>query len=106
MTTTSATFIGKTYVFDYGDFVALDTFVSDEELTFEILSEGPMKGLTGRTRYQAKEIRTGVFLITWQESDGGTVVHIDDFENGISHSNYTDAKLNFYVMAGTIKERI
>lgn len=96
-------FIGKTYLFEYDGFVARDTFISDTELSFEIL-EGPVKGLTGSVNYHANAISDGVYMITWQEADGATVTHVDDFERGLSYSNFTDAQLNLYRMSGTLTE--
>lgn len=96
-------FVGKTFVFDYGDLVAHDHFVSDTLLTFEVVG-GPFAGVRGEARYEAHEIAPDVWMITWQEADGATVVHVDDFARGISHSNFTDAKLGFHRMLGSLRE--
>lgn len=94
-------FIGHSYIFEYEGFSARDTFISETEMQFEVLS-GPVKGAKGRATYQVKQVSDTLYLLTWQEDDGGTVIHLDDFAHGISRSHYTDPQLNFYVMEGRI----
>lgn len=50
--------------------------------------------------YRALEIRTGVFLVTWTEGDGTTVTHVQDFENGVVHTNITQPDLTFLNLTG------
>ncbi|AYW18971.1 hypothetical protein KJY74_16130 [Klebsiella pneumoniae subsp. pneumoniae] len=102
MNNSKQSFHGKSYIFDYNGFVARDTFTSDEVI-FEVLT-GPAKGIKGKAAYKAQNVGEGKFLISWQEEDGGTVVHLDDFISGTSHSHYTDKDHNFFVMAGTLTE--
>lgn len=95
-------FIGKKYRFDYGNFVAIDEF-TDTEIIFEVLA-GPMKGLTGQVAYKAQEIAPRIYAISWQEADGATVVHVNDFEKMISLSFFTSADKQFFQMKGAITE--
>jgi hypothetical protein len=48
-------------------------------------------------------IRPGVFMVTWQEGDGTTVVHVEDYENGILYTNIGTANHKFYNLKGTLK---
>lgn len=96
-------FVGHTYLFQYDGFAAQDSFISADTISF-VVTEGPLKGLTGEVNYQYREIRPGAYLIYWQEKDGGTVTHLDDFQQGLSHSNYTTPKMEFYTMSGSIKQ--
>lgn len=96
-------FVGHTYLFQYEGFAAQDTFISTDTIGF-VVTEGPLKGLTGEVKYQYREIRPGAYLIYWQEKDGGTVTHLDDFQQGLSYSNYTTPQLEFYTMSGSIKQ--
>lgn len=96
-------FTGKQFIFDYGEFVACDTFISDSEVSYEVLS-GPARGIRGHAIFTSRQISDTQYLITWQEDDGGTVVHLDDFEKGISFSHYTNARHEFFVMEGRIRE--
>ena len=96
-------FVGKTFIFDYDGFIARDTFLSDTEISFEVLS-GPAKGIIGNAIYSTRQVSDTQYLITWQEEDGGTVVHLDDFVKGESYSHYTNARHEFFVMNGRIRE--
>jgi hypothetical protein len=50
-------------------------------------------------------IRPGVFLICWQEADKTTVVHVEDFENGIVHTNITTERIGAFICrSGTLKK--
>jgi hypothetical protein len=50
-------------------------------------------------------IRPGVFLICWQEADKTTVVHVEDFENGIVHTNITTERIGAFIRrSGTLKK--
>lgn len=98
-------FIGKTYIFEYDGFVARDTFISDSEVAYEVIS-GPAKGVRGSAIFTTRQVSDTQYLITWQEEDGGTVVHLDDFEKGLSFSHYTNAHHDFFVMDGRIREAV
>jgi hypothetical protein len=43
-------------------------------------------------------------MICWQEADKTTVVHIDDFENGIVRTRVTEPNGVFIHKSGTLKE--
>ena len=98
-------FVGKTFFFEYDGFVARDEFISDNEVAYEVLS-GPAKGVKGTAIFTARQVSDTQYLITWQEEDGGTVVHLDDFNKGLSFSHYTNARHDFFVMDGSIRETL
>jgi len=52
-------------------------------------------------RYRAMGIRPDVFMVTWTEADGTTVTHVEDFENGIVHTNITRPDLSFLNLSGS-----
>jgi hypothetical protein len=103
MHSTNLPFVGKTYLFEYGDFVARDTFISEKEVVYEVLT-GPAAGIRGSSLFSARQVSESQYLITWQEDDGGTVVHLDDFEKGLSFSHYTNSRHQFFVMDGRLRE--
>ncbi len=43
-------------------------------------------------------------MVCWQEADKTTVVHVQDFENGIIHTNVTVPNGVFILHSGTLKE--
>jgi hypothetical protein len=94
-------FVGKRFEYRYGGFAALEQFVSESEMTFTITAGGTA-GRTERVKYQAKKVAPDTYLIAWQEADGGTVVHIDNFCQQTSHSLYTSAQQKFHVSQGTV----
>ncbi len=95
-------FVGKTINFEYEGFVVNDTF-DETHIHYEVL-EGPFKGLSGKVEYTAKQISEGVYAISWQEDDGATVTHVDDFNKGTSLSFFTAADLSFYRMEGKLSQ--
>jgi hypothetical protein len=48
-------------------------------------------------------IRPGVFMVTWQESDKTTVVHVEDYQNGSLFTNISTPDGKFYNLKGTLK---
>ncbi|TPN89432.1 hypothetical protein FJ987_00440 [Mesorhizobium sp. CU2] len=50
--------------------------------------------------YRATAIRACVFMVTWSEADGTTVTHVEDFENGIVHTNITKPDHSFLNLSG------
>lgn len=103
MLSSNCPFVGKTFIFEYDGFIARDTFISDTEVAYEVLS-GPATGIRGNAIFTSRKVSDTQYLITWQEDDGGTVVHLDDFEKGLSFSHYTNADHAFFVMDGRIRE--
>lgn len=51
--------------------------------------------------YRAVAIRPQVFFVTWKEADGTTVTHIEDFAEGIVHTNITQPDLTFLNLSGS-----
>jgi hypothetical protein len=49
-------------------------------------------------------IRQGIFMVSWQEADQTTVVHVEDYENGIVHTNVTKPRGGFLRNSGTLKK--
>lgn len=97
-------FAGNTFEVAYGGLTALNIYAADgRSLTYEI-TEGELKGATGEVSVEWKAIGANVYVISWQESDGATVVHLDDFEGGTSLSFYTTPSLDLYRLEGTLKK--
>jgi len=67
-------------------------------------AEGPFEGTSETVQIAVTPIRPGVFLICWQEADKTTVVHVQDFENGIVHTHITERIGAFIRRSGTLKK--
>jgi hypothetical protein len=52
--------------------------------------------------YTAVEVRPQVYLVTWQEQDKMTVVHLEDFERGTVRSHITAPSGDFFQLSGTL----
>ena len=63
----------------------------------------------GRLRLGVEPLRDQLFLVTWQEKEGDTVVHIEDYKNNTIITNITDPGSNpthptFSRFHGTMKQ--
>lgn len=96
-------FAGRTFEVNYGDLVATNAYAADKNsLTYEITG-GPLKGATAEVAFEWTELDGGNFVISWQEADGSTVVHVDNFEKGSSLTFFTTPKSDFYRLSGTLR---
>lgn len=96
-------FVGRTFKIDYGEaMTVLNNYAEDgHTMRYEVLT-GAFAGASAEVRYDAVEIGLGLYVLSWQEADRGTVVHVDDFSGGTSCSFYTTATHDFVRMAGTL----
>lgn len=53
-------------------------------------------------RYAAEPVAENVFLVHWQEDNGTTVVHVENFTNGVVHTNITLPDHTFHHLRGTM----
>lgn len=88
--------VGHTYRVDFGAGNAFDiAFGSDHEMTFTKL-QTPNQGVKETIQFKHRKIRDGVYLVYWQEADKSTVVHLEDFAEGIIYTNITSPSGGFY----------
>lgn len=97
-------FAGRRFRVDYDGLSAHNIYADDGESIRYAIVAGPYAGASGEARCQWQEVSEGVYAISWQEADGATVVHIDDFINGRSQAFFTAADLTFYRMQGPLAE--
>ncbi|QEY62698.1 adenylate cyclase [Metapseudomonas lalkuanensis] len=97
-------FAGRSFRVDYDGLSAHNLYSADgSRLRYAIVS-GPCAGAQGEAECQWREIAEGIHVISWQEADGATVVHVDDFANGRSQAFFTATDLSFHRMQGTLTE--
>jgi len=96
--------VGHRYDVDFKVFrVELD-FASETSLTYYNLDkEGKRVGSETAT-IKVEPITEGIFLVTWQESDKTTVVHIEDYNAHTIVTNITSPDLSFDQFHGTFRE--
>jgi len=93
---------GRTFLVDYGELAATNAYSADgKALTYEITS-GPFAGATATVEFEWTQVGDGIYVISWQEADGATVVHVDDFSLGSSLSFFTTSTAQFYRLSGTL----
>lgn len=97
-------FAGRSFRVDYEDLSAHNVYSEDGRSIRYAIVSGPYAGASGESRFQWRQISDGVCAISWQEADGATVVHIDDFGNGRSLAFFTSSDLKFHRMQGALTE--
>lgn len=93
---------GHSYKADYGDIVFRVTFDTDgKTLCWAPFAAEDFDAAAKTESYQSTYIRPGVFMVTWQEADGITVAHVEDFENDTVHAAITLPDHKFLTLTGS-----
>ncbi len=95
--------VGQVYEANFGSWVHHLHFESEAVMTLTN-AEGPFARTSETVQIAVTPIRPGVFLICWQEADKTTVVHVEDFENGIVYTNITTRGGAFICRRGMLKK--
>ena len=86
----------------FGPLTADISFSSvDQTLTFTV-TKGSLEGKIETLPFQATEVTDGIWMVTWQEVDLLSVVHVQDFNTGKLLSAVTTADQHFVFMSGTV----
>lgn len=80
--------LGQTWVFDIGVAQIEHQLRSDGQLHYHVLT-GRNAGNEETVALDIVQVRPNVFLVSWEEAAGITVVHVEDFENLQFHSRAT-----------------
>lgn len=103
MTANQFPLAGHNFEVDYGDLVALNSYADDGRfLTYEITG-GALTGSTATVGFEWRHLYAEAYVISWQEADGSTVVHIDDFGAGRSLSFFTTPDIRFFRLEGSLR---
>jgi len=80
-------------------------FLSDEAMEF-IVEKSPdlPMGSTHTVKITIDPLRDELYLISWQEATGNTVVHLEDFENHQVHAFLTLKNLTFIRQSASLVE--
>ncbi len=103
MSTTHFPAVGHVYEAHFGSWVHHLHFESETVMTITN-AEDPFEGTSEIVQIVVTPIRPGVFLTSWQEKDKTTVVHVEDYENSIVHTNITERGGAFIRRSGTLKQ--
>lgn len=94
---------GKTIEVNFGVTIFRLTFADDHHMSFLGVS-GESKDVHDSGEYTARKIRPGLYMVYWHEPHTGhNVVHLQDFERGIVHTNIAQPDGQFLHRDGTLK---
>jgi hypothetical protein len=85
---TSPISAGRVIEISFAPFTARITIRSERELTVDIVA-GDNFGFTDTVPYEAVAVRDALVLLSWQEHNSSTIVHVLDFSTGIAHTAVT-----------------
>jgi hypothetical protein len=80
------------------------TLKSQRALTVEIVA-GDNAGFSDTVEYEARPVRDGVVVLSWQEHIGSTIVHVLDLSLNQAHTFVTPAKGGFMRLNGPIERK-
>lgn len=97
-------FAGRAFRIDYDGLSAHNVYAADGQSVRYAIVSGPYAGVSGESPCQWRQLADGVYVISWQETNGATVMHIDDFAGGQSMAFFTATDLSFHRMQGPLTE--
>jgi hypothetical protein len=96
--------VGHRYFVDFVAFQVELDFTSETSLTYYNLDKNGNKVGSETVTIKVEPITDGIFLVTWQESDKTTVVHIEDYNRHTIVTNITESDLSFDQFHGTFRK--
>ena len=97
---TSPLAIGQVLEITFPTFTPRITIRSERELTVEIIVGDPF---SDTVEYQAVRVRDDLYILSWQEHIGSTIVHMLDFTSHTAYTAITPAKGGFKRLVGRIE---
>ena len=86
--------VGHRYLVDFKQFRVELYFASVTSMTYTVLGPDGSRDGSETVSITVEPIRDMLFLVTWQEADKTTVVHLEDYKNNTIITNITDPKEN------------
>ena len=96
--------VGHRYFVDFKAFQVELDFASETSLTYYNLDKDGNKVGSETVTIKVEPIAEGIFLVTWQESDKSTVVHIENYILNTIITNITNKDLSFDQFHGTFRQ--
>ena len=96
--------VGHRYFVDFQAFQVQLFFASETSLTYTGVNADGSLGGSATVTIKVEAIGDQLFLVTWQESDKTTVVHIEDYKHRTIITNITNPDLSFEQYHGTFKQ--
>jgi hypothetical protein len=96
--------VGHTYLVDFQTFKVKLNFLSETSLSWAVLNSDGSVAQSETDAIHVEAIGPQLFLVTWQENDKTTVVHIEDYANKTIITNITNPDLSFEQHHGTFTQ--
>jgi hypothetical protein len=81
--------VGHRYLVDFQQFRVELYFESETSLTYRGVRADGTRGDPATVKIKVEAIRDQLFLVTWQEEDNTTVVHLEDYKENTIITNIT-----------------
>ena len=94
--------IGHTYLVDFGAWRTELKFHSDTSMTYTGIKQDGSRGGSETVTIAIDPVRDLLFLVTWQESDKTTVVHLEDYRENRIVTHITGPDGSFQIFQGTM----
>jgi hypothetical protein len=96
--------VGHSYLVDFQKFKVKLNFLSETSLSWAVLNADGSVAQAETDVIRAEAIGPQLFLVTWQENDKTSVVHIEDYANKTIITNITNPDLSFEQYHGTFTQ--
>ncbi|WP_409995231.1 MoaF-related domain-containing protein [Rhizobium leguminosarum] len=96
--------IGHRYLVDFKAFRVELNFHSAMSLTYTGVKPDGSPGTSETVAIAVNPIRDLLFLVTWQEADKTTVVHLEDYKSNAVVTHITGPDSSFSIFHGTMRQ--
>jgi hypothetical protein len=94
--------VGHRYLVDFGSWRTELSFQSDTSLTYTGIRSDGSHGESETVTIKVDPVRDQLFLVSWQESDKTTVVHLEDYRDNRIVTHITGSDGSFSIFHGTM----
>lgn len=95
---------GHKFLVDFVAFRVELSFTMPSSLTYSVINPDGTKAGSETVQIGIENISSNIFLVTWQEHDKTTVVHVEDFAKNTIVTNIINPDLTFEQHHGTFDE--
>jgi hypothetical protein len=96
--------VGHRYFVDFQVFRVELEFHSETSLTYSGIRADGSHGASETVTIAVQALRDHLFLVTWQEADKTTVVHLEDYKENRITTHITGPDLKFDIFRGTMNQ--
>jgi len=96
--------VGHRYMVDFKAFIVELHFESETSLTYTGNQPDKAHGGFESVDITVEPLRDQLFLVSWQEDDDTTVVHLEDYKNNTIVAHVTASTGKFLTFRGTMKK--